>query len=259
MLSIGRPLLLSCALVAVSACVVDAPETVEELVVFGFQHFDDRNAYLEATVQGLLPLLPDIDDELEDGYRVDLLGAEQLEAVGIEEPQTEGIVGALGSARYCHGLPPVLEVVTDEHKDLLFESVTSYEVVRGTDRDCFLAGECDRLDQEIDEVADASLLGTSTRSYSASYRWIDLDDGARVVASRTLAPEPVQLTTDFMSVHQQYAFVVLYQDGDTARRLETFWVDADLGELDVPDLFAVQQTVRAMRTQAQRICELLEQ
>ncbi len=245
-------------LLLLAGCVVDAPETIEELVVFGFEHFDDRPAYLEATVEGLLPLLPPVAEELEDGYRVDLLGGEHLEAAGVEEAATEGIVGALGSAHYCHDLAPVLELITDEHKDEIFESVMEYEVTSGSDRSCFLAGDCDRLDQEIDEVADASLLGTSTRSYSASFRWIELDD-ARVVVSRTLAPEPVQLTTDFLSVYQQYAFVVLYQDGENARRLETFWVDADLGELDVPDLFAVQQTVRAMRTQAERICELLDQ
>jgi hypothetical protein len=241
------------------ACVVDAPETIEELVVFGFQNYDERPAYLEATIEGLLPLLPDVEEELEDGYRVDLLAEEHLEAAGIESPQTEGIVGALGAATYCHDLDPVLDVITDPDKDELFEAVESYEVTSEHDRDCFLAGDCERMDLSIEEVADASLLGMATRSYTASFRWIELEDGRRVIASRTLAPEPVSFTTDFLAVYQQYAFVVLYQDGEHARRLETLWVDADLGELDVPDLFAVQQAVRAMGTQAERICALLDE
>ena len=245
------------ALVLLPACVVDAPETIEELVVFGFEHYDDRPAFLSATVDGLLPLLDDVREELEDGYAVDLLAAEHLEAAGIDRPETEGIVGAMGGVEYCHDLEPVLDVVCAENKDQLFDSVQSYSVDSDDDRDCFLAGDCDRLDQVIDEVADASLLGTSTRTYTASFRWIELEDGSRVIVQRTLGPDGLQLTTDFLTIHQQYALVVLYQDGDTASRLETFWADTDLGELEVPELFVVQQAVRAMGNQTDRICELL--
>jgi hypothetical protein len=245
--------------VLLSGCVVEAPETIEELVVFGFEHFDERPAYLEATVEGLLPLIVDVQEELEAGYGVDLLAAEHLEAAGIDRPETEGIVGAMGGIDYCHALAPVLDVITDEHKDQLFESVQSYAVRSDGDRGCFLAGECDRLAQDIDEVADASLLGTSTRTYSSAFRWIELEDGSRVVVQRTLGPGGVQLSTDFLTIHQQYALVVLFQDGETARRLETFWADTDLGELEVPELFVVQQAVRAMGAQADRICDLLDQ
>ena len=70
-----------------SACtVVDAPEEIEDLVVYGFEHFDDDEEYLIAVGEGLFPWVDENFEELTDGYRVEDLSVENLENAGVEDP-----------------------------------------------------------------------------------------------------------------------------------------------------------------------------
>ena len=125
--------------------VVDAPETLEELVVFGFVHFDEDEAFIRATADNLSLLAEDHREELREGYYVDLLQTSDLEAAGVEAASVDGIIGALGSSEYRHGVAPVIQVQTDPNKAALYDNIEFHEVSDPEgDRSCFLSRDCRR-------------------------------------------------------------------------------------------------------------------
>jgi hypothetical protein len=64
---------------------VDAPDDVEEQALFGFVHFDEPG-FVEAVADDLLAFVHDPPAELEEGFVVDSLRADDLAAVGVFDP-----------------------------------------------------------------------------------------------------------------------------------------------------------------------------
>jgi hypothetical protein len=243
-----------------SGCkVVDAPDSLEELVVFGFVHFDEDASYLEAMGEKLLPAVEEHEDELAEGYYVDLLTAEDLATAGVEEPETEGIIGALGRSAYQHAMVPVVCGITwpDKDETQAYDNYLDYELIDDGNRDCFLAGECDRYDHSATQIIDVPILGESTQTMERSFRWVRPAEGEAWIASKLLSPTPVEFTTSILAVDQQYSFFALYPDGDIARRVEAFWVEARALGAELPEAFAVDMAVGEMQTQADRVDEFL--
>ena len=248
------------ALLACSGCVViDAPETIEELVVFGFQNHTEGPAYREAFGDGLLPLLEERWEELVEGYKVDNLDASHLEAVGVDNPSTETIIGALGTAPYSHSLQDVVWGITYPEKDEVFDNFEEYEIVEDTDRDCFVAGECESYTQTVRQTVSVPLVSTAASTQSKDHRWVQGPDGTRYVIGRTLIPEPLVLgSTTLVAIHQQYDIFLLYDRAGVTTRVETVWIDATFLDSALPDDFLVGQAVRGMTSGAERIDELIE-
>jgi hypothetical protein len=239
--------------------VADAPDGLEDLVVFGFEHFDDKDAVVQQVADDLGPLLDRHADELESGFRVSNLTAAHLSAAGVEDANVEDVIGALGLVPYRHGLDDILPVLTRGDKADLFEPILAYDIEAETDRDCFLAHACDTLEQTVTETSKVTLLGEATRTYDLQYRWVERSDGGTTLLIRTLNPEPVELSSNIAKVHQQYALVAIFEDGRGAEhRAETFWVDAEIIGMDVPDAFAVDNAVLSMAAQAERIDAFLD-
>lgn len=246
-------------LVASGCKVVDAPDTLEDVVVYGFEHYDEEDPeYLVATHMEMEPLVEANLDALDEGYRVSNLTSEHLEAAGIEDAEVAEIIGAMGVADYTHGLDDVVAIVTHEHKDELFDNLLAYEVTAGTDRECFLSRECLTLEQDVVETAEIALLGEATRSFHLSFRWVELEDGTWVVFNQSLCPDEIEFSTNIARIYQQYAFVAMYPNGDTARRVESFWVDAEVIGMDVPDTFAVDNAVSQMKSTAEKVDEAID-
>lgn len=245
------------ALGAMGCKVVDAPDNLEELMVFGFETFGDERS-MTATVDELMPLVDVNEEDLIDGYRVSTLGATQLEAAGVEDASVEGIVGAMGLVEYTNALDPILDIITSHDKDTLFEQIEEFSAEDLSDRDCFLARECDTFSQRVDETARVSLLGASERTYTHTLQWIEHEEHGTVLAIRSLSPDPIEFSTNIVNVNQQYGLAYMYDDGGGTRRVEAFWVDAELIGMDVPDSFAVDNAVNAMADQAENIDNILD-
>ena len=242
-----------------SACkTVEAPAALEDLVVYGFVHFDEDATYLEAMATNLFPAVDDHLEEMTEGYQVTDLTADDLVATGVQAPDIEGIVGALGRAEYTHDLVDILCAATWLTKADVFETFLSYEVQDDGNRDCFLDGSCERYDFTVDQVVDVPILGEATQSISRSYRWVRPEDADPFVVSRGLAPDPISFSTNIMEVDQQYDFAVIYPRDGVTWRVETFWVEARIIGADVPDYFAVTSAVNEMQDQADRIDEFLD-
>lgn len=252
-----RPVL-TVLLVAASGCkVVDAPESLEDLMVFGFETFGDARS-MEATLDELVPLADENAEDLADGYRVSNLTAAQLELAGIEDATVEGITGAMGEVPYTHGVVDVVAVATSHEKAEIFDNILEYAAEDVTDRDCFLAKECESFVQVVDETAQVALLGQSIRHYTHTLWWIEHPEHGDVIAIRSLSPDPIQFNTAIAAVHQQYSLAYVLPVGSAARRIEAFWVDAEFIGMEVPDSFAVDTAVTQMAKQAERIDEILD-
>ncbi len=241
-----------------TGCVVDAPETIEELVTFGFEHYEEEPRYLRATAEALLPLVDDSFDEITDGWRVDNLSADHLLAAGVEVPDDLHILGAMGAADYRHTVDEVLPALIHPDKDAIFDSFLEYEILEETDRVCFLDGSCDRYWYRSSQTVEASILGDATSTVEREYRRIEPEEGPSFLVARTLAPDPIEFTTNIVDIYQQYDLIFIYPYGDAARRSETFWVDALFLDDEIPDYFAVETAARSMRDQAGRVDDYLD-
>ncbi len=241
-----------------SGCtVVDAPETLEELVVYGFEHFDDEERFLEAMGENLFPRVEDHLDELAEGYHVDQLDEGHLAAAGVETPDAVSIIGALGAAHYTHDLEGALCGVLYPDKGEIFDNYLGYDLDDDGNLDCFLAGECDRYETVAAQTVKVPVLGEATQTVRRDFRWIHPRGGIPYVVARSLAPDPIEFSTTLMEVDQQYALVVLVPHDEGTRRIETFWVEARVLGMDVPEYFAVTSAVTEMQDQADRIDEWL--
>ena len=88
--------------------VVDAPETLEELVVFGFVNYDGDLAVREAFADGIRPHFEEFTEELEGLYPPKGLKAEYLmnggKALGCSELMLQPMGALMKSASYAEAL-----------------------------------------------------------------------------------------------------------------------------------------------------------
>lgn len=244
---------------ALGCRVVQAPETLEELVVFAFEHHDDTPE-LVAMEANLTPLVEAHLDEMHDGYAVNQLTADDLAAAGVEDADVTDILGAMGAVDYRHDLDTMLDVMTRPNKDELFpDTWESYTVVDETDRACFLAHTCDRYDFTIDQVVKVQILGKASSTLVNELRWVPRDDAPPFLVWRTLGPTPIAFSSDIMAVNQQYSMVAIVPTGEVARRVESFWVDAAFVGVDVPQYTAVNMAVKQMTEHAGMLDDFVDQ
>ena len=245
---------LSGSSIFLSGCsAVDAPENMEEMMVFGFAHFDDDAEFTIALGDEMLPWLNENEAELTDGYLVDSLGTEHLEAAGIVDASIDGVIGAATTARY-EATPTALAVgLTWRNKSDIFEDTLGYEVTEETDLDCFLAQTCDEYEMVYEQHDDLGTMGEAWTTSAAKFRWMERGDGTYFLLIRTLTPDPVELSSDLFAVHQQYAYSFIYDEGTGSRRVEGFWVEPEIMGVSIPDGWAVTQAVNRMHRVAEQL------
>ncbi|HMV69012.1 MAG TPA: hypothetical protein PKA64_19345 [Myxococcota bacterium] len=229
---------------------VDAPETVEEQAVFGFVHFDEPG-FVEAVAEPLLTFAASDDPDLEDGFLVDQLDADDLRAVGVDDPDITGVVGALGRSSFTLDVDGVAEAVTADDREAWWEGVEDYTIVEALgDRDCFLAHACGAWSAVLRESTRVPVLGLATRTFTFDARWLVSEDGVTRLATRQRSPDPVEMSTTLLRVDQQYGFSVVGPSDAGAIRAEAVWVDAVALGSELPEGYAVRQAVRRMQDAA---------
>lgn len=237
-------------LLALTGCKkpVDAPDRIEELMVFGLVHFDDPG-HLEATVESLFAWAEDHGPELAEGYFVDSLGNEDLETMGVEDPDVKGVLGAVGAATYR--IPPdcVAMGVTSPDKEDIYEATEVWDVLWSEDRPCFLRHDCEAYAFEAYEENRLPVIGVTRREVTSEQRWVASEEGP-ILAIRQRTPEPFEIDSPFFAIDQQYAFAMVRPEGEGAFRVEAIWVDAKILGAEVPEGSAVRQAVQGMQKAA---------
>ncbi|MBW1879863.1 MAG: hypothetical protein JRJ84_15990, partial [Deltaproteobacteria bacterium] len=149
----------------------EAPDTIEEMMNFGFVYFDEDVEVMADLADNLIPFVASHLEEAEEGWEVSSLSAEDLIAVGVEAPDVEDVIGAASSALYVSDIDDVAMAITWPEKGEVFDHITEFDVTEATDLDCFLDHECDSFEFTVDQVAKASILGDAIQTVTQQHRW----------------------------------------------------------------------------------------
>ena len=242
-------------LIALSACnVTDAPETIEQLVVYGFAGFDEGAENASTAASGLRPLAAAFGEQLAQGMRVDDLTQADVEAAGITTELEGGIVGVAATVAMAASVEDLVWAWSHPHMDTFLDVTTGFEIrTEYGDRDGFIAGDRDTYAYDGWRRVEMGGLGNSEQEFNRAFQRTVLDDGSTAVVVRDMAPEGAEMDTSWVRVGAQFSFSVFYDEGDDALRLDAFWIDAEAIGLELPDYFALDLAVNQMNATAERV------
>ena len=240
-------------LLAPIACkVVDAPDTIEELAVFGLVHFDEGDKWRTAFVDGVDKQQRKHREALVEGLRVDNLTQRTLLESGISDnPDAEEVIGAVASISFASDFDEVVRVVTGDMSKVI-DTTDAYDVTTDDDRRCFLSRECDSYAADVyREVGGA--WGRATQEVRTEFRWAERSDGTEVFLYRGLAPDPTDTDSVLFRIHQHYQLYAMVDKPAGPLKFEVHWVEAEVIGLDIPDTVALDQVVNGMEDQVEAI------
>lgn len=226
--------------------VVDAPEDIETLMIFGFTHANEEDdSYGTAVVESLLPEIAAHAEDLDAGYRVNSLSTEDIEAVGADPGDDVEIMGVASRIAIASSIEDIAWGLTFPDTTQIYASTKVFELLENSDRDCFVALTCPSYTYRAHRVLDLGVLGEVEQEFDGSFRWAETESGQRAILWRSISPDPAITTSNLMSVHQQYSMDIFLEDEKGAvSRVSAIWIDATLGESgDLPDAFLIDQAV----------------
>lgn len=233
----------------------DAPDELNELVGYLYTNVPgEDSAPLEVGAVNLDIWLQERIDETLEGYTVDNLTPEAIEALGAGERDLEELAGAAVGHVSVVSPSALVDTILLVDPMEIFAAYTAFDRTFEGDVECFVAGECDWLEAEVRASFDYTLMQVDTHS-RVQYRWVDSDLG-RVYAERTWLLEPAVVTSTFVEVEQQYYLRVVLPDGEGSRSIQATWVVARLIG-DLPENAALNLLIDNMGNQAEKLDEFI--
>ncbi len=240
-----------------SACRPEpAPAELEEVCGWIFAHFDEeRERDLVGGVENLDDWMVEHEEEIgEEGYEVLQLSDEVPASLPSDrQHEVDGAVGAAVADPISHEVLPVATALLVEDQIQVFEGVYErYDRSFEGDPDCFLDGDCDRVEAENDfDSQYGGLIDVTTRMH-AQYRWVELEQGPAFL-QRTWLSGDTEVSVDWASVDEQYFLMVVLPRPDGVLRVQTVWIKARLGEDSAPESAALNVMVNSMRSQTEQL------
>jgi len=226
----------------------EAPDTFADMMVYGFVHFEDEDPEaLQSLGEKMIPWLNNHIEETLEGYETAPMTPTDLEEAGVDAPDRGSIVGVAVGLDYTVGIDKLAEGISHPHQDEIFEIYIDFEREDLTDRDCFLARDCE-LHRTNDSLHSEVALGIEFwTEYKTNFRNVDLEDGTELLLHQSVSNEPVEFNIDAIAVYQQYGFSLGWeQDDGTARRAQAIWADMELLDGDAGEGFHLSLTINSM-------------
>lgn len=245
-----RPLSFLLACFALVGCKrpPDAPAELDELVGYLYAHTpDDDPAPLQAGSVNLDVWLDAHIEETLEGYVVQNLSQEAVDALDDRERDLEGLAGAAVGHESEHSVEALAEaMILDDQTEVFPNNYSVYERDFLDDADCFAKGDCDWLEADVaTTVSYAGLITVETKSRN-QYRWIETEHGPAMI-QRTWLQEPALVSLDMLEVDQQYYLCAfLPQEGGGSRSVLVTWVVARLTGDSVPEDAALNMVINSM-------------
>lgn len=231
--------------------VAEAPEELQSLMTYGFVHTeDDDSGPMEEVAEGLPPLVVTHEADLDAGYRVDSLTLADLEAVGLRPEREIEVVGVAYMVEMQAGIEEIAPILAGDELDQVFAKTFEYSTQSRDDLSCFLAHECEIYHNHGTRVTDMGLFGEATQEFDSVFRWVEMPDGSQGLALRQVSPRPTEMTTDLVTVHQSYNWALMYEEGGKTRRVEAYWADVEIIDLDVQDSVVLDLAVGTNKDRA---------
>jgi hypothetical protein len=228
----------------IGCAVVDAPEALEDLMVYGFVHTADEDPRpLEVAAADLPEQVNRYADALREGYSVSSLTRDDLAVVGLTVDREIDVVGVAYLLEQSATVDEIASVLVGGDLSQVFDKTLEYQLHRQDDLDCFLAHACETYTNAGTRVTDAGLFGTATQDFESHVRWVEMEDGSAGLVVRQLSPDATEISSGLAAVHQSYNWALMYREGATTRRMEAYWADAEVVGLDVPETFALDLAV----------------
>ena len=216
----------------------EAPETFEEMMVYGFIHFnDDDPEALIALGDVIIPWLENNLEEIEDGYEIASMTAEDLSEAGVSTSTDISILGVSVGFDYTAGdLVRFTEAMVWEDQEDVFSHFVGFDREVQEGKDCFTTRECERYTAADSLHAEIALGIEFWSDYTVSMRHLTMSDGSPALVHRLIGPEPTEFSTEIINVYQQYGFSFLYNNADNqARRVQALWADGELLSSDAAE------------------------
>ncbi|MBM4365501.1 MAG: hypothetical protein FJ102_04750 [Deltaproteobacteria bacterium] len=233
----------------------EAPEELDELVGFLFEHFEDEDsAELEAGVANLDTWLIDGMDETREGYSVNNVTQEAIDGLENVHAQIDGnLAGAAVGYPSVHSPQMLIETtITTPSTELYPDSYTAFDREYLTDPDCFIDDTCERLDTTIDNDIDYTILQVEVMS-QVQYRRVAFERGDVIIERTWLIREPV-ISVDWLQLDAQLFFWALLPDEDgNARSLQATWFVYTFVDTDIDEDLAVGLVIDSMAGAAENL------
>ncbi len=220
-----------------------APDSFDELTSYLVTHFDDEDPEaLQAGMSNMRRWLNQNAVEVSEGYRLTELTPEAIDS--IPDPcAVEAQVGAGAAFEVPYPLEEVVEVVlAHDPMEVYADTYVYNDRVFVEDLDCFLDQTCDRTEYHS-HIENELALGISIELWMiAQIRRVDLEDGFALLY-RSWWSQPGSASLDWIDVQQQYGLSATFATETGVHKLEAGWIDMALGDLEVPEDFALNLVV----------------
>ena len=236
------------ALLCVACRPPEAPETLDDLASYLFEHtWDEDERYLQPGLSNLEAWLEEHFEETSEGYEVTNISAEAVASVALEDRDLTDLIGA--AVGYDVALPAdqVVDLMLYEDPVAMFPGdYDAYEREFLKNEECFRDRSCSTTELYVSVVANYPLNITGRSDTHMQYHWVELESGWATVQRSWTRWEP-DISVDWLRVIQQYYLAVtLPKDEASTRRLEAMWLQAEILSADIPDSMALNMTIDTM-------------
>ena len=207
-------------------------------MVYGFIHFNDEDPEaLVALGDVIIPWLENNLAELEDGYEISSMTADDLSEAGVSASTNASILGVAVGYDYTAGdLGRFTEALVWEDQEDVFSHFVEFDREVTAGGDCFTALECERYGASDSLHAEIALGIEFWSDYNIAMRHLTLSDGRPAMLHQLVGPDPTEFSTEIINVYQQYGFSFLYNnDSNQARRVQALWADGELLNSDAAE------------------------
>lgn len=242
------------ALLLACSRVPDAPEDLNQLGSYLFTHFEASNPqYLINGIDNLYEWVLLNKSDLEEGYRIQNINEQAVLDLGFADSiNLEDLVGAATGTELHYSVSDVLEaLLLTSPMDLSPDSYGYFETVWSEEPECFIAQNCPTVEYDS-EVENLFPLGiVMENKIHGKYRWVNSSYGDAVI-SRRYTLESVS-NQSWLNIEQDYGLSIQLPMSFGTMFIDIEWVVAKLGELSVPEDYALNLAIDAMRTGRQNL------
>jgi hypothetical protein len=229
----------------------DAPTELDQLVGYMFEHIpDEDDAALVTASANLEKWLVDRIDETAEGYTVETLSDEAVDALGEGDRSIDGLVGAAVGCVSTHSPEKLGKTSVGVNPMNIYNGFAAFDRDWDQDKDCFLAFECMEIRAESWQTATYVGMITVESHSIAEYRWVELDEGYAMF-ERTWLREPAVVTPELVQVEQQYFVWGIIPANGGARTIQATWVVATTGDSALNEDLALSLVVSGMQNNAE--------
>ncbi len=237
----------------------EAPQTLDELCGYMFEHADDdpSTGALEAATINLDAWLDtNIDQTTTTGYAVNTLSDDAVNALNDGTRSLDGVRGAAVGFTSTVAINDLMvaNVATNPMDIQPTTYVTSTRTFNG-DEQCFIDGDCLSLEAETFSTINLALGVTADVNSMVQWRWVDTSDFGRVAIERTWMRVPATLNVTYLTVDQQYYTWMFIPNNDAggSRSIQATWMVATLGSAAPPENVVLGIVVNSMTNGAQAL------